>query len=276
MKQLIICADMEGASGIFDSNRSWLWNGDDDWRKFGRDCITSDTLAVCNAAVDFGIDDILLYDGHFAGNSEFNIKIEELPKIVRVFDVPNRCFDWRRIRGQAAQNPFGIITVGQYARYAEPDAYFPHTIQSPPIKGLFVNGIHIAEIGSAVLSFDNTPYLANIGCQASMKEATELSAHVVTIPVKNKKNSWEPSCKETYPLIYDSVLKALEKAPLASAVSLEPPYLFSFELCDGYEFETEEIFEWKGDFSKSKATWTAPSVEIGLEIFCYVRGMIKN
>lgn len=68
MKQLILYADMEGASGIFENNQSWNWNGEEDWRKYGRDCITSDALAICNAAVDFGIDDILLYDGHFAGN----------------------------------------------------------------------------------------------------------------------------------------------------------------------------------------------------------------
>ena len=90
MKQLIIVADMEGASGIFDENRSWVLNGDDDWRKYGRDCITSDALAICNAAIDFGINDILLYDAHFAGNHEFNIKLEKLPSGVRVFDVQDR------------------------------------------------------------------------------------------------------------------------------------------------------------------------------------------
>ena len=31
MKQLIIYADMEGASGIFDDNLSWLMNGSDDY-----------------------------------------------------------------------------------------------------------------------------------------------------------------------------------------------------------------------------------------------------
>ena len=53
---------MEGASGIFEGSHSWLWNGHEDWGKFGRECITSDVLAVCNAALDFGVDDIMLYD----------------------------------------------------------------------------------------------------------------------------------------------------------------------------------------------------------------------
>ena len=275
MKQLIVIADMEGASGIFDSNKSWLYNGEDDWRNYGRDCITSDVLAVCKAAVDFGIDDILLYDSHFAGNPEYNIKLEKLPAIVRVFDIPDRCFYWRRIRGQAEQRPFGIITVGQHARYGEADAYFPHTIQSPPIRNLILNGLHIAEIGTAVLNFDNTPYLANIGCRASMKEALELSDNIVTIPVKDKSKMWEPSPDETFPLIYDGVTKALEIANIAKVPEIKPPYLFSMELCEGFQYDVDTEVNWKGTFSKSKAEWTAPGIEIGLELFINVRAALK-
>ncbi|MCL2592309.1 MAG: M55 family metallopeptidase [Defluviitaleaceae bacterium] len=276
MKQLIIYADMEGASGIFDEQRSWLFNGTDDWRKFGRDCITSDVLAVCNAAVDFGIDEILLYDGHFAGNCEFNVMLEKLPPIVKVFDVKDRCFDWRRIRGQAKQRPFGIITVGQHARNGEENAYFPHTIQSPPIKNMYINGLHVAEIGQAVLSFCNTPYLANIGCAASMKEALELSSKIVTVTVKDKATGYEPSKEEAYPLIYQGTIKALEQAEQAEIVKIKPPYLFSMELCVGYEFDQTQEISWRGTVNTTKAEWTAPNIEIGLEIFNYVRGLLRK
>ena len=190
--------------------------------------------------------------------------------------MPDRCFYWRRIRGQAAQRPFGIITVGQHARNGEPNAFFPHTIQSPPIKNLFLNGLHIAEIGCAVLNFDNTPYLANIGCQASMKEALELSDSIVTIPVKDKSKSWEPSPNEAYPIIYAGVMKALESAHLAKVPMVNPPYLFSMELCEGFIFDTKTEISWKGSLSTSKAEWTAPSVEIGLELFNNVRSVIKK
>jgi D-aminopeptidase len=262
---------MEGVSGIFEAQESWIWNGEDDWRQYGRDCITSDVLAVCNAALDFGIDDILLYDSHCAGNPDFNIKLDALPPIVRVFDVPDRCFFWRRIRGQAVQEPFGVITVGQHARYGEPDAYFPHTIQSPPIKNIMLNGYHIAEIGCAVLNFGDTPYLANIGCKASMKEALELSDSIITIPIKDKSIGWEPSPSETYPLIFEGVTKALMSINTAKIPKIDPPYLFSMELCKGYVFDTDTLISWKGSLSKHKAEWTAPSIEIGLELFNFVR-----
>jgi len=276
MKQLIVIADMEGASGIFEHNAGWLRNGHDDWRKHGRDCITSDVLAVCNAAVDFGIDDILLYDAHFAGNPEFNILLDKLPSIVRVFDIPDRRFYWRRIRGQAAQSPFGIITVGQHSRYEVPDAYFPHTIQSPPIKNFFVNGLHIAEIGMAVLSFQGVPYLANIGCQASIQEALELSQNIVAIAVKDKAKKWEPSPQETYPIIYAGTMEALKKAGQARGVEIDPPFAFSMESCEGFVFDTNIEISWKGLIATQKAEWTAPSIEIGLELFNDVRALLKR
>jgi len=236
-------------------------------------------LAVCSAAVDFGIDDILLYDGHFAGNPEFNIKLEKLPSNVRVFDVKDRCFDWRRIRGQAAQQPYGIITVGQHARYGEPDAYFPHTIQSPPIKNIYVNGLHIAEIGSAVLNFTNTPYLANIGCQASMKEALELldnPDNFICVPVKDKSKNWEPSPAETYPLIYNGTMDALKSAHQAKVPTLKPPFMFSMELCEGYAFDVDMPIHWKGSISETRAEWIAPSFVIGSELFNFVRSGINK
>ena len=273
-KQLIVVSDMEGASGIFDQDKKLLINGQEEWRKYGREKMTSDILAVCEAANEYGIDEILYYDGHFAGMAEFNVLVEELPSNVKLFDVPDRKFLWRRIRGQAQLNPFGIITVGQHARYGEKDAYFPHTIQSPPIKGFWVNGKHIAELGMAVLSFQGVKYLANIGCAASEKEAKELTDKVKHISVKDKSRDWEPPIEETYPIIKEGALEALENVDKAEGVVFEPPYHFKMELCEGHYFEEPENISWKGSFDREEATWEAPSVEVGLEIFNHGRGQI--
>ncbi|MCL2855439.1 MAG: M55 family metallopeptidase [Defluviitaleaceae bacterium] len=276
MRQLIVLADMEGASGIFDHNMDWMHHGTEGWRQFGRDCITSDMLAVCKAAQDFGVDEILLYDFHYAGDAEFNIILEKLPPMVRVFDVEDRCMYYDKMRGQMRRDAFGIITLGQHARQDTPDSYFPHTIQSPPIKNIFVNGMHIAEIGTGVLNFGGTPYLANIGCQASMAEALELSDSIVTIPVKCRTKGWEPSPAETYPLIYDGVIKALKQANKAKVVEILPPYNFSMELCDGFEYDTNTEISWKGTVTPKNAEWTAPTIEMGLELFHHVRALSRR
>lgn len=273
-KQLIIISDMEGASGIFESNRKAMVHGSDEWKSHGREYLTSDILAVCEAANELGIDDILIYDGHFAGNPEHNIILEKLPSNVRFFDTPDRCFYWRRIRGQASWNPYGLITVGQHARYGEEDAYFPHTIQSPPIEKLTLNGIHIAEIGMAVLNFTGVKYIANIGCNASMKEALELSNTVKTIAVKDKSKNWQPNIEETYKIIKDGVLNALSNIDDIKPVDVKPPYVFSMRILEGFTFQVPNEISWKGNFDENTAYWEAPDVEIGLEIFNYVRELI--
>jgi D-aminopeptidase len=99
---------------------------------------------------------VQLYGGHSAGNPEYNVMIEALPNNVKLFDTPDRCFLWRRIRGQSVQQPFGLITVGQHSRNCEINAYFPHSVQSPPIKSLSVNNKNIAEIGMCAYSFCET------------------------------------------------------------------------------------------------------------------------
>ncbi|MGL5675889.1 MAG: M55 family metallopeptidase [Cellulosilyticaceae bacterium] len=273
-KQLIIIADMEGASGIFEDNRKAMIHGSAEWEAYGREHITSDVLAVCDAANEFGIDEILIYDGHFAGNPEYNISEEKLPSNARFFDTPDRCFYWRRIRGQAEWNPFGVITVGQHSRYGEKDAYFPHTIQSPPLKKFRVNDIHIAEIGMGVLSFSGVKYIANIGCKASMKEALELSDTVTTISVKDKSCGWEPTVSEAYTIIKDGVLTALKGSAHKKAVTLKAPFKFSLSLVEGYYYEIPNEITWKGKFEGNTAFWDAPDIEIGLEIFNYVRELI--
>ena len=255
MKQLIIAADMEGATGIFEYNKELCYNGGDAWRAYGRDCITSDVKAVCDAANECGVDDIMLYDMHYAGNPEFNIKIENLPKNVRVFDIPNRCFFWRRIRGQAHQNPFGLITVGQHSRYGENNAYFPHSIQSPPIMRLAINGLSIAEIGQTAFNFLGTPYIANIGCAASHKEAKEICGSVSCISVKDKSKNWEPACGQTYPIIKSGVIDAIKNISDKEKIKIEEPCLFELTLCDGYRYPYKPKISWKGSFDKNTARW---------------------
>lgn len=281
MKQLIVIADMEGASGIFDANREAcrheeLYPRYKLWRVYGRSCITSDVLAVCNAAVDAGIDDILLYDMHFAGCTESNVELDKLPACVRVFDLPNRETLWDRIRGQAAMEPYGIITVGQHARNGEANAYFPHTIHTPPIESFFINGIHVAEIGESVMCFSGVPYIANIGCAASHKEALELSPEVSCITVKDKAKHWEPLPEDTYPLIYAGVRKALGDYESKTAFPPLDRYVCKLNLTEDHFFDAPDDFPWKGTFDGRSAQWEAHDILTALSLFWQVHNYIRK
>ena len=281
MRQLIVIADMEGASGIFYSNKEACWHEEIApqntlWRTYGRACITSDILAVCNAAIDFGIEDILLYDMHYAGCHESNIELEKLPACVRVFDLPNREVLWSRIRGQAATDPYGIVTVGQHARNGEVNAYFPHTIHTPPIEAFYINNIHVAEIGESVMCFCDVPYIANIGCAASHAEALELSPNVSCITVKDRSRKWEPTPEETYPLIYKGMTDALKDYKNKTAYPYSNHCVCELHLTDDYYFEAPDCFPWKGTFNGRIAKWEAHDIETSLSLFWQVHDYIKK
>jgi hypothetical protein len=46
------------------------------------------------------------------------------------------------------------------------------------------------------------------------------------------------------------------------------------ETCDNFVFKEPEKISWKGTFFENEACWEAPPVEIGLELFNYVRNCI--
>lgn len=246
------------------------------WREYGRYCITSDVLAVCNAANDSGIDDIMLYDIHYAGCKEYNVMLEKLPSNVRVFDVPNRSFLWRRLRGQAAWKPYGLITVGAHAMNGIENAYFPHSIQTPPIESIILNGRPIGEVSMEVHNFNDMPYIANIGCAASHDEALGLSKNVSCITVKDKAKKFEPTYEEAFAIIYDGVCSALKEYDKKECCTYTGFCEFAVNLCEGFHFEAPNRISWKGSFDERTAFFEAPSVEIGFEILDIVREMIRR
>jgi D-aminopeptidase len=275
-RQVVIIADMEGASGIFENNSNAFVPGTDEWKTYGRVCITSDVSAVCAALKTCGIDDIFVYDEHYAGDSRYNIILEELPENIKLFDVPDRRMFWRRIRGQVKWDLFGIITVGQHAGNGTADGYFAHTLQTPPIKSLSVNGNKISEIGLAAYNFYGAKYIANIGCAASHGEARSINETVTCITVKDKKKRYEPAYTETCKLIEEQVINAINDSDSKTHITVKEPCEIELVLEAGYEFYFEDEIPIKCRQEKQKVVWYAPEIETGLEFLDYFRSRIKK
>ena len=95
MKQLIVIADMEGASGIFDSNaeaflHEELYPQNKAWRAYGRSCITSDVLAVCSAAIDAESTTSFYMICILQDVPNQTLCLNSCPPCVRCFDLPDR------------------------------------------------------------------------------------------------------------------------------------------------------------------------------------------
>jgi len=78
-RQLYILCDLEGASGISRANWDALKHGSDLWRSDGRALVTSDVKAVCEAANEFGIDEIIIDDEHDGGKARAEPACERAP-----------------------------------------------------------------------------------------------------------------------------------------------------------------------------------------------------
>jgi D-aminopeptidase len=283
-KQLYILCDMEGASGISASNRKAMQHGSELWTSEGRALITSDVKAVCDVANEFGIDEIIIEDEHDNGKREPNLLVTTLPSNARVLRRPHlpgkAC---KVVRGE----PYGMVFVGQHAMHGG-GGFAPHTIQSPPIGTVTINGIRVGEIGLELAQFMGAPLLAVVGEEAAIAEAKALCPRVVGIPVKSLEKNWFPSADETRPAIRRGVLDALRTRTEATGLDLKPPFGFTLTPADGYVFDLQKkmLLRWlarflffriyRGKLAEREASWEARTVLRGLYVLHCARLFLRK
>jgi len=282
--QLYILCDLEGASQISPENRKAMYYGSEVWQKEGRRFITSDVKAVCEAANEFGIDEIILNDSHDNGHREPNVLVKELPDNVRVVRRPYLPGKPRhRVRGEL----YGVIIVGQHAMHGG-GGFAPHTIQSPPIGEVTLNGSEVGEIGLELALFMDARLLAVVGEQAAVEEAKALCPNTVGIPVKSLEKNWFPLASETRTVIRDKTLEALRRRDEANVLHLEPPFRFTLKTTETYSFDPKKRFflRWlskliffglcKGRLSETEASWQTKTIIGGLYALHCTRGFMKK
>ena len=278
-KQLYILCDMEGASQISPENRKALYYGSELWQHEGRRYVTSDLKAVCEAANEFGIDEIIVNDEHDYGNKEPNVFVHELPTNIKMVKRPHMPGTPRRM---TQKDPFGIVMVGQHAMSGG-GGFAPHTIQSPPIGRITLNGSTIGEIGLELALFMGVKFLAIIGEEAAIGEAKTLCPGVVTCPVKNLERNWFPTAEENYPIIRDKVLQAIRQREEAGSFQTPSPYRFSLGLNDDYYFDPNKRFAlcwlanllfyrlYKGKMEENEVFWETKRIVSGLNTIHMMR-----
>ena len=272
--QLYVVCDLEGASGISPANREALQHGSKLWREQGRRFLTSDVRAVCDAAVAFGIDEIILNDAHDTGMRTPNVLLHELPSNVRALGRPHLLGSPRR---KARGNLYGVVFVGQHAMYGG-GGFAPHTIQSPPIRAVAINGLPVGEIGLEMATFMKAKLLAVIGEAAAVAEARRLCPGVTGIPVKSLEENWFPAAAETEAVIRRGVLRALQERDAATGLDLKSPYRFTLTPCEGYGFDPQKRMRlrWltrfiffrlgRGHLTPREASWQTSNIVGGLYV----------
>ncbi len=282
-RPLYILCDIEGASGISPENRDAMQHGSAAWQAAGRPRITSDVVAVCEAANDFGIDEIILNDAHDSGHRTPNVFPDQLPANVRLIRRPHLPGKPRRmVRGE----PFGIVIVGQHAM-AGGGGFAPHTINWQ-FGEVTINGLVVGEIGIELALFMRAPLLAVVGEQAAVEEARTLCSSCVGIPVKSLERNWFPPAEEMRSVIREKTLEAFERRDEMTGLDLESPFRFTLRPHEKLRLDRDKRFflgallryilfrRCKGKMTEDKASWETKTVLGGLYLLHAMRAFMMK
>lgn len=197
--KLLIAVDMEGISGIV----SWdqVTPDSTEWQRF-RLIMTEEVNAAIRGAMEEGVEDVIVTDGHWRGD---NIVIENL--------------DPRAKLNSGGLSPFSMIQgideginfaffIGYHARMGTQNAILDHTWSSVVVANVWINGKLVGETGlnAALCAHHRVPVILLSGDQSVCREARELIPGIETVVVKNATGRYSAEC--LHPTITQSMIQA--------------------------------------------------------------------
>ena len=179
--------DMEGTSGLMTREQTWYWEDGvrPEVAREGLKLITADANAAAQAALDAGVDEVIVCDTHHGGG---NILLDKALKDPRV--------TWHgRSRGEQDGKPRwmpgldetvdGLMLPGHHAKAGTKNAFLPHTWQLE-WEDFQINGMSVGEIGieTCYAGYWDIPLILVQGDEMGCLEAEEQFPGVVTAAVK--------------------------------------------------------------------------------------------
>lgn len=179
--------DMEGVSGLFRRPEVWFWEPDatpEDHER-GRDLLTADVNSAVQAALDAGVDELLVCDTHHGGG---NLKLADTLQDPRVTWLPKPSVaqgDLRRWLPGLDEQTDGFMLPGHHAKAGTRQAFVPHTWMGT-WADFRINGQSVGELGieSCYAGHFGVPLVLVQGDAACCREAAAQFPGVVTAEVK--------------------------------------------------------------------------------------------
>ncbi|MDA8354493.1 MAG: M55 family metallopeptidase [Firmicutes bacterium] len=174
--KLFISADMEGISGIHDPSHILPGTGHNYER--GRSFMTRDVNTVVEAALDFGVKEVVVADSHFDGNNLLSESLHPAIRLIAGFPRPDFMMHGLDETFDAA------FFVGYHTRHGAPGV-LSHTI-SPVVRNLYLNGKKVGEFGlnSAFAGILGVPSCLVSGDDRIAEEARDWVPDIRTAIVK--------------------------------------------------------------------------------------------
>jgi D-amino peptidase len=186
--KLYVVWDMEGASGLFTRDETWYWEPgvSVETAEAGRRLLMADVDSASAAALDAGVDELIVCDTHHGGG---NVRVEELLADPRITyhgrSTATQPDGTHRVFPGLDETVDGLLLLGHHAKAGTPDAFLPHA-QSLSWADLRINGQSVGEIGieACYAGHWNVPLVMVQGDEAGCREAETQFPGVVTAPVK--------------------------------------------------------------------------------------------
>ncbi len=210
--KLYISVDMEGITGIVDPSYINPDNGRNYER--GRRFMIEDINAVVEAAVEYGVREIVVADSHHKLN---NLLLEALHPAASLLCGSPR--DYSMMHGLDSSFDAAFF-IGYHARHGVPGV-LSHTM-SGVVKNMYVNGRLVGEFGfNAIFAgLCGVPVCLVSGDDRVAEEAAELVPGICTAIVKTATSRTSALCLP--PSQSRAVLKAKTRAALEKARTIRP------------------------------------------------------
>ena len=183
--------DMEGVSGIFTREHLWYW--EEGVRAAiaveGRELLTADVNTAIAAALDAGVDEVIVCDTHHGGGNINLYKVLEDPRVTvlsKSVGIQDGQLRWMPYMDESVD---GMMIMGHHAKAGTLDAFLPHT-QTLEWADFRINGQSVGEIGIEACyagHWDVPPILIQ-GTEMACLEAKTLFPGVITAAVKRSVN----------------------------------------------------------------------------------------
>jgi len=211
--------DMEGVAGLFRREQAWYWEEGvpEETGKEGRELLMADINSAAAAALDAGVDELIICDTHHGGG---NIALEKMLDDPRITYLQrSRGYENGQLRWLPGLNETvdGFMVPGHHAKAGTQGAFLPHT-WTLEWTDFRINGLSVGEMGieACFAGHWGIPVLLAEGDEAACREAEDMFPGVITAPVKravNHDQATGPDPEQARALMAEKVREAIRLLP---------------------------------------------------------------
>jgi D-amino peptidase len=179
--------DMEGTSGLHRREQAWYWEEGvpEEAGRLGRELLMADINSASAAALDAGVDDLIVCDTHRGGGNIVMDRMIQDPRITYLQKSRGEQDGVLRWLPGLDQTVDGFMVPGHHARAGTPGAFLPHT-WTLEWADFRINGLSVGEMGieACFAAHWGVPLALMEGDEAACREAKEQFPGAVRVCVK--------------------------------------------------------------------------------------------